>query len=408
MIFYKYITHKAIISFTITFFCCFITLAQNDNDGDGIIDSIDLDDDNDGILDVDESPTCSLLQDPSFEMADDTTIDDVNGFAAAYSSTITWYNVYHTAGYIQTSGPLNAHDGNAYVAFHSVRGGMRQELFGANLSSEMIMGNDYTYSFYSYNTQWASFFTGTGRVVLFGIPTGATPDFVAAAPNTMAILRSMTDVEELGSSDEVNNTTTWEQYSITFTALNNYDRIVIAIEGDGALLGFDDTTLYCSQDTDKDTIINTYDTDSDNDGCSDADEAYGAFETDTNGDGTYGGVVAAYDASNPTAADGVNALGLVNASNYTYSLESNSIIGIEITEVSPINNVTTCSTGQALFSTDYSAIESLTYSSGSIDSYNDVTGELEYQWYYSSENGITVSTITENGTNGDNKHELSL
>jgi hypothetical protein len=34
------------------------TAASDDFDGDGIINSIDLDDDNDGVLDAVESPTC--------------------------------------------------------------------------------------------------------------------------------------------------------------------------------------------------------------------------------------------------------------------------------------------------------------------------------------------------------------
>ena len=44
---------------------------------------------------------------------------------------------------------------------------------------------------------------------------------------------------------------------------------------------------------DADSIPNHLDKDSDGDGCSDADEAYGILNTDTNGDGTYGGIVGA-------------------------------------------------------------------------------------------------------------------
>ena len=76
--------------------------------------------------------------------------------------------------------------------------------------------------------------------------------------------------------------------------------------------------VVCVQlDKDQDGIADQFDTDSDNDGCNDADEAYGVSGTDSNGDGTFGGVVDAYDSGNPTNATGVAADGTVNAASYT-------------------------------------------------------------------------------------------
>ena len=77
-----------------------------------------------------------------------------------------------------------------------------------------------------------------------------------------------------------------------------------------------EVTSFSGCDTDSDGITDIFDTDSDGDACSDANENY-ASVVDTNGDGTFGGVVDAYDALNPTNSTGVDVDGTVNAASYT-------------------------------------------------------------------------------------------
>ena len=403
--FFAIVSHPDVIC-TETSSSATLNFYTTDTDGDGIANECDLDNDNDGIYDVDEQIECSLIQDPSFEFADDITVDDINGFDSAYTSSTTWYEVFGTVGYMQSGGNLAAHDGNAYAAFHSVHSN-RQELFAGKLSSDMTAGYSYKFDFYAYNTEWNGTWTGIGKVVLFGIPSGSSVTFNTSNAYNISQLRARTDIDELGVSDEINNKTTWEEYSINFIATNDYDRILLAIEGKDALIGFDNITLTCDIDTDDDTLLNPFDTDSDNDGCSDADEAYGALNTDTNGDGTYGGVMIPFG----TAGSNINLDGTVigaDYSSYTTSTYTNALTGIVISDDTAPEDVIICDEEEAIFTTVYSALESLTYSSGIITSSSDISDELEYTWYVSNNGGSSYSVITANASNNANTNELTL
>ena len=157
-------------------------------------------------------------------------------------------------------------------------------------------------------------------------------------------------------------------------------------------------SLYCDTDDDSDLstdpqVLNPdyFDTDSDTDDCSDTDEAYG-YGTDTNGDGTYGGVVAAYDSTDPTAADGVAADGTVNAASYTYTVTSSvveaAVTGVEITEDNAPDDVSVCGTEDATFTSDFSGVEAVTYDSDAFDTTTPLTAaDFNYQWTYNDGSG---------------------
>jgi hypothetical protein len=270
-------------------------LNGNDADNDGIPDLCDLDDDNDGILDTEEQGDCGNISDPSFENADNTSQSTLDNFASAYSSGSTWFNSNYTAGYITNTSSaqsrinnfLPAYEGTAYIGFHST-GTSSSEVFGNSLTNHLINGEAYSFDFYSYqmNLNNPQYFQNSGTIYLFGIRTGTSPTLNTINQANVTSMTAIPNVDLLGISDLVDNTNAWERYSIPFTANHNYDRILIAIDGIDAFLGFDNIIFSCQTDTDNDGIVNHLDLDSDGDGCLDVVESGG---TDNNDDGILDG-----------------------------------------------------------------------------------------------------------------------
>ena len=143
-------------------------------------------------------------------------------------------------------------------------------------------------------------------------------------------------------------------------------------------------------DTNNDGIFDFLSPDSDNDGCVDADEAYGAG-TDTNGNGQFGGT--------PTLANGgVNANGLVIAAGITSSgraytnspLDSNNDSILDFTQVSKsVTGITTQPTDTAVSITDVATFTVVPQVQG--------TGlDPAYQWQVDDGSG-SFSDVTDGG-----------
>lgn len=82
-------------------------LVQDDNDGDGLIDSQDLDDDNDGVLDIIEDCTSYLAQNVTGAWKGKTTSTaTVSGTAGTAVNTAVTYNDYQNNFVVNTSGSL--------------------------------------------------------------------------------------------------------------------------------------------------------------------------------------------------------------------------------------------------------------------------------------------------------------
>ena len=136
-------------------------------------------------------------------------------------------------------------------------------------------------------------FNNSGTLKLFGIRTGTAPVLNGANQANPTLIEAITDVDLLGTSNLIDNTVQWETYTIEFTATQDYDRILISIDGTDSFLGFDNILFLCEVNSDGDSLPDHLDTDSDGDGCGDANEAYGSPNIDSNSDGTYGGVIGA-------------------------------------------------------------------------------------------------------------------
>lgn len=273
-----------------------VDCTSTDADDDGIPNSIDIDDDNDGILDVLEQRNTSVVNDPSFETgAVASPTSGLDNFSTQYTGP-NWEDGGGSAGFFNASlaSVINfqsASNGSYYAGFHSV-GTYKGELFQNNLATNIQSGKTYSFSFDAYQMNLnvaGGVFSNPAKVRFLGIKTGASaltfsddhPTPTGSGPAATShdthvdVVAGLSDVDSLATSGLVDNTTGWETYIISFTATDNYDRILIGIVEADAYLGFDNLIFneVTTLDTDGDGIANHLDLDSDGDGCSDALEA---------------------------------------------------------------------------------------------------------------------------------------
>ena len=149
---------------------------------------------------------------------------------------------------------------------------------------------------------------------MFGVRSGSTATTGSEAPNSTTNIDTTTstsiglhpDVDKLGETGLITNTTEWQEYVIGFTATADYDRILIVPTSTGVNSGgpnpLDISTflaidavnfgLLTDADTDTDGVIDRLDLDSDNDGISDLIESGQDYTiVDTNNDGVHDGGV---------------------------------------------------------------------------------------------------------------------
>ena len=289
-------TLAALVYFLMLFAASAQCVSPTDCDGDGIPNELDLDDDNDGILDIEEGVFIKAIE--NFENAPGNKSSNYDGFANAFpTGTSQVRNYSGTSGYFNNAGTrltgqIAAGEGTAYSGFHS-SGRYTQEAIIIQLpASEKILPNlSYTFTFLAYQMDLGADVAGgvfrhPGYFYIFGIREGVvTP--AAAANSTIFATRSGVDL--IGISSLINNTTSWKAETITATTSYTYDRIVIMVtnvpvhDGTGngvgadSFLGFDDFKYTVYTDTDGDGIPDYQDLDSDNDGCPDALEGSASF-----------------------------------------------------------------------------------------------------------------------------------
>ncbi|WP_340767729.1 T9SS type A sorting domain-containing protein [Polaribacter tangerinus] len=184
------------------------------------------------------------------------------------------------------SNQLTAIDGSAYAGLHS-SGAFPQEVMQITLNTNAVIntGEKIEISFLAHQFTISTFFPNSGHFDVYGItPATATPTLNASSnTNTIAATNG---INFLGRSAIISNTSSFQEYIISFTAANNYDRLLfvptsLQIAGTGTttdtFLGIDRIILREHIDTDGDTIPNYFDKDSDNDGCFDAIEGGQGF-----------------------------------------------------------------------------------------------------------------------------------
>jgi hypothetical protein len=237
-----------------------------DTDGDGILDSNDIDDDNDGILDAVESPNC-------FQSANDWNTSDKSFFATVSSDLMTI-----TAN--SNFGALTDNLGltNAAVQFSTspAQNQLNQELFKVTLSRPTQLD-----AIYIQKTSSTQIFATTASSLM----VQGSNDDVNWTNLLPAAITSPGNATNVTANGAVSLTNSNKFDILTNAAAYKYYRIFGVLSAN--ILGgiasefyFDvnnqtyQASLYpkavCTNDVDGDGLFNHMDLDSDGDGCSDA------------------------------------------------------------------------------------------------------------------------------------------
>ena len=304
--------------------CDSILSGNPDNDGDGVSDICDLDDDNDGILDVDECTftltnlvggefggTFGTLASGVRDLQTPITVDysyatgltgsgkynvvSQNGSNAIHPASTLWNILYgHTTGLAD----------DAYLA---VNGNANLGIFYKE-TFNLDTGSDYELSVWGIHAQIVNTISLNGPAEI-GVNIYRTSDNVLVGQATTGLMYAnvipVADPQELHPND-------WTEAVASFNTGGDTSFRLEVVNISGGISGndfaIDDISLtkfICTNNTDGVGKIDKFDLDSDGDGCSDADEAY----ADTDADGGDTGI---FGTDTPTLSNGlVNNNGLV-------------------------------------------------------------------------------------------------
>jgi gliding motility-associated-like protein len=243
-----------------------------DSDGDGLADYLDIDDDNDGVLDISEDVDCQSNSNYSIDIAIDNGTSVFGNCAGSIDGPGVNFWGFNLAPFT----------GSRYMGFHHT-----ESMSVAIPSSTPITpGTPYKVSVATANASinaWNSNFPA--RMDVFA---------GTASCGTAQLIGSTTLLPAPGN---VGSVTAWEQDDLVFTPNAAYTHLTFiareAVTGsgnrgyllvDGLNVGEYVTPEKCTalNDTDNDGIPNRLDTDSDGDGCSDAYEAGATTSTAAN------------------------------------------------------------------------------------------------------------------------------
>ncbi|MCC9018419.1 HYR domain-containing protein [Flavobacterium lipolyticum] len=332
-----------------------------DTDADGVPDWKDLDDDNDGILDTVECLGCSVkfanggFEDPVIAGSTYTLLNQ---------TAVPGWNTTATDGHIEIwkSGFMGvpAAEGNQFVELNANQVSTLYQEFCLN---------------------------GAGGTVTWSLKHRGREGTDIASVNMGETVATAT--EQVRMSD---GNSSWGSYSGTYTIAPGKTVLVIAFKsissngssGASSVGNFlDDIKITINEscaDTDGDGIPNSLETDSDNDGCTDANEYY----NNTTADGGDGG---AYGVGKPA----VDLNGKVTAASYTGSY-TNVTKATKVTVTTPPANQTVAICKSATFSVVANAANAISYTNGvpnyTVPPATDVSGSITYQW---QENGVNLT-----------------
>ena len=410
--------------------CDAVASGNRDSDNDGVSDLCDLDDDNDGILDQDE---CSILS-GSFTLGANLVLNA--NFDEGYKYWTSDFNRGRNCldgdcnglTFPATNGSCNNQGWVAISPFASTNGNCADyyNYDGTEPNGSILIDDNSPASANVYRD--AGFSTGGNCLARYELSTDNTVPVspgnnslyidpndepgksywiqeVNVTPNTtyyfsafiMVIEEDPTlsfvinDGVEQGpiNLDRItagnNGSDEWQEVSYLWFSGGTSGTVSIEIQNNtagcsGNDIRLDDITFATFIDNagDGDALASCFDTDSDGDGCSDADEAYGVG-TDTNNDGTFGGVVGSGE---------VDSDGKVIGASYSYDvlavIETTTTAVTLTVDTEPIN-IDITNGEDANFTSAASAVDGDT---------NDVSSGIIYEWFLSTDSGVTFNTIT--------------
>ncbi|WP_343488482.1 Calx-beta domain-containing protein [Allomuricauda sp. d1] len=296
-------------------------LALTDFDNDGVPDSSDLDDDNDGILDEVESVNCDI-SDPTIDV---TIFSEDFGVADGNRNSTPYTNYIYEDGTGSGGGSPNLNDGE-YTIFDdiSTTGTWAPTVWQS--VGDHTTGNDKMLIVNANNTAGLEFYRRPLVQAVENVPLDISFWVmnldIDSPSNDGRTEPDITVIIEQGGSQVFSfNTgsvpreadgdpTAWKQFTGSFTPTSNTALEIVMINnapgGLGNDLALDDiqvTQSFC--DSDGDGTPNSQEADSDGDGCNDADEAYGDANADSDDNGMYG-----------SGTPSVNSDGTVTAASY--------------------------------------------------------------------------------------------
>ncbi len=312
---------------------------NNDTDLDGVIDSDDLDDDNDGILDTVE---CGAASGANVV------------FNGDFSS---WY----FNGWTPDGSNWQEPGSGLYALYESYNTGTKPLYQNLNV----VSGTTYILSF-QVGTISSFVNSSTLRVYLNGV-------LLYSKVSDQMSIENGGDTADTGGGNLSNTTVV----SIPFTATSNttqlrFEGISAAQPHDQFFL--DNVSLTPSNtcaDSDGDGIFDRVDLDSDGDGCSDANEAYNNSNADGGDDGRYG-------VGNPA----VNSNGTVVAASYAVPADNNSNGTYEFKEASAAPSISS------------QPISTLVYDTSNASFSTNASNASSYQWQVSTNGGASFSNLT--------------
>ena len=267
-----------------------------DSDGDGDPDTIDLDDDNDGILDEDESCLDFLLDGNSFESYTGTfpPITPGNKLSSFPISNAPPFSAVNLDGEIWTSGPFqeggpnfDPHSGLYYVELlQNANGANNLNWWDENSAQPQSQVNGYDRIVVIENV-----LPNTSYSIDFYHKDGGRLEstHVGGGSTLLQVQSMQTDTQTSLITDA---TTDWSAVHYEFTTDGSTSQVAIlfspyapglnvSVQLDSIIM---DDVDFCNSDIDNDGIPNSLDLDSDNDGIYDVVEA-GLGDLDTNNDG---------------------------------------------------------------------------------------------------------------------------
>ncbi|MEM1340157.1 MAG: HYR domain-containing protein [Bacteroidota bacterium] len=360
-----------------------LNIAQ-DTDGDTILDSTDLDDDNDGILDSAECPnsgTILWVTDGTASTEEQNAIDKLT--ALGYTVTVVDDNVGGNANnYAATFVYEDATSGTAFANVANLtttaRGVITSETFlhdeilGANqgitTNTNLVNITNNTHPITT-GLSLGNYDIGDGSFHADGLVSGTV---LGLHPNGQVAIA----VWEPGDAMDVGNAP--GRRAILPHANSNGG---FNAAGEDLLVN---TIIWAATvDTDQDGIADCLDPDSDGDGCTDADEAYADASTDFDDNGMFG-------AGTPT----VNPDGTVTAASYATPADGDSNTVFDFQEVGTAATITTepvdsavCPDGDTTFMVVASTADNYQWQLFNGSTWDDLTNTGIYS-------GVTTATLS--------------
>ncbi|MCD0466049.1 DUF11 domain-containing protein, partial [Flavobacterium sp. ENC] len=427
---------KIISTIVLFFFTSIIANAQcapsgsnPDTDGDGFANSCDTDSDNDGITDIVEgrftctnSVTTSMNTVPYplntlFNAAQNTTpvtIDNLSygtlNFTASLVGTATWGAASGTSGNVNRVGGVQIKNN-----FSAVGDYIYLQPINTRTTNTGAVANPSNYALYTLllpyktdNFQFISAGLNSDDAYEIYAFNGATP--IPLNPSNLSNFSPALGtagtwtVSDLGNGLKVTNALAAggadvDQNLFTTTITGAVTRIEIRSYKN--LTGTNSNTvttgitslIYCSDysivDSDADGISNYLDLDSDNDGCTDANEYYNSAIADGGDGGTYG-----------TGTPLVGSEGQVTTASYTGNY-NNVTVATQLNITSQPSNSIVNAGANTSFTVGATGINTTTFNAGTanytIPPATNANAGLVYQWQISTNSGSTWTNISNGG-----------